>query len=353
MKRCPTWSRVYDNLGLRFCLDDGTELVNKAPEAGAPPTAVIPASAENSPPTIQAPPPPNGPANAAPLPMPPTFAATKRGALPWVLGASALMLVLGIAAVAAILLLRPKQPLVVHLVLQVPSSAADRDEAVRQSVAVIKSRLNAYGVPSFEVKPGDSGSGQILVDLPALEDPERVKQIISAWGKLEFAHVVTPPSPQAVQTFASQEEAIRSFGDGGSVPEHRRVLTYSERTDPAAQPKKWVIVESPPIVGSSELRSATAARSAAGTTDYEIRFTLKKTGAEKFGAWTGANINEYLAIVLDDEVKSIAFIKSQILDQGVISGRFTKKSAEDLALVLNSGALPGRLQFLEERVDQK
>ena len=86
--------------------------------------------------------------------------------------------------------------------------------------------------------------------------------------------------------------------------------------------------------------------------NYTISFSLKPDGAAKFGAWTGANINEYLGVVLNDEVKSIAFIKSQIDDQGEISGRFTKQSAEDLALVLRAGALPVPVRFVEERVDK-
>jgi preprotein translocase subunit SecD len=110
------------------------------------------------------------------------------------------------------------------------------------------------------------------------------------------------------------------------------------------------VVESPPIVNGSDLRTASAARS--DGEDYQIQFSLNKAGAAKFGAWTGANINEYLGVVLNDEVKSIAYIKSQISDQGVISGRFTRQSAEDLALVLRSGALPVPLKFVEEYLDK-
>jgi preprotein translocase subunit SecD len=88
-------------------------------------------------------------------------------------------------------------------------------------------------------------------------------------------------------------------------------------------------------------------RSAYGE-NYQIVFSLNKTGADKFGNWTGAHINEYLAVVLDDEVRSIAFIKSQISDQGEITGRFTKQSAEDLALVLKAGALPASVKLVEE-----
>jgi preprotein translocase subunit SecD len=79
---------------------------------------------------------------------------------------------------------------------------------------------------------------------------------------------------------------------------------------------------------------------------------LNKSGADKFGAWTAANINEYIAVVLNDEVKSIAYIKSQITDQGEISGRFTKQSAEDLALVLRTGALPAEVKLTSETTDK-
>jgi preprotein translocase subunit SecD len=76
---------------------------------------------------------------------------------------------------------------------------------------------------------------------------------------------------------------------------------------------------------------------------------LKPAGADKFGAWTGQNINQYMGVVLNDEVKSVAYIKSQISDSGEISGNFTKQAADDLSLTLRSGALPARISFNEER----
>jgi preprotein translocase subunit SecD len=102
-------------------------------------------------------------------------------------------------------------------------------------------------------------------------------------------------------------------------------------------------------VDGSELRNASATQAQGGSADYQIAFSFKPTGAEKFGAWTGANINQYMGVVLNDEVKSIAYIKSQIFDQGQIDGRFTKASAEDLALTLRSGALPAPIEYQEER----
>jgi preprotein translocase subunit SecD len=102
-------------------------------------------------------------------------------------------------------------------------------------------------------------------------------------------------------------------------------------------------------VDGSELRTATAASRGGATDDFVIQFSLKKVGADKFGPWTGSHVNEYMGVVLNDEVKSIAYIKGQIFDSGEITGRFTKQSSEDLALTLRSGALPARIQYQEER----
>ena len=78
---------------------------------------------------------------------------------------------------------------------------------------------------------------------------------------------------------------------------------------------------------------------------------MKKAAAQLLATWSGAHINEYLGIALNDEVKSIAYIKSQISDRGVITGRYTKQSANDLALVLNAGALPAPVKIISEKID--
>lgn len=233
------------------------------------------------------------------------------------------------------------------------------EQATEQAKKIIESRLDAVGVAEPLVqRHGSQGSHQILVQMPGIQDPERVKQLLKAESKLELVHVVSPPQTVGpVQTYNTEEEAKASLG--GTVPQNRRVLPYAERNEPTTAgqtadnqtqtQKKWVVVESPAIVAGSELRNAAAVQGRGGADDYQISFALKPTGAEKFGAWTGANINEYMGVVLNGEVKSIAFIKGQIFDQGEISGRFTKQSADDLALTLRSGALPAPIEYMEER----
>ncbi|HVS83530.1 MAG TPA: hypothetical protein VHE60_17505 [Pyrinomonadaceae bacterium] len=357
MKRCPACSRVYDDVSLRFCLDDGTALVNKVPENVALPTLALPSPEAKLPPTLEASLPVVAPINEVRSQPARSAIAKKRNLLPWLLGAGALLLFLGAGIVVAVLFLLPRQPLTWHLVLEVEPNTPNREAMVKQTMAVIESRLNALGVSRFEVKPqGDPASSRILVSLPSLGDPERIKQIITDGGKLELTHVITPPTPAPVQTYATKEEAIAALNSGGTVPTNRRVLPYAEREELGGgnqKPPKWVVVESPAIVDGSELRTASAMRSRGGAgDDYQISFALKANGAEKFGVWTGANINEYLAVVLNGQVKSIAYIRGQIFDQGEITGRFTKQSAEDLALVLKSGALPAPLKIVEEHIDK-
>ncbi|HEY0079413.1 MAG TPA: protein translocase subunit SecD [Pyrinomonadaceae bacterium] len=235
------------------------------------------------------------------------------------------------------------------------------EQAVEQALRIIDSRINAVGVaePTLQ-RHGAQGSRQILLQMPGIQDPERVKKLLVGESRLELVHVVGPPSPAPVQTYNSEEEAKASLG--GTVPPNRRVLPYFERDEPTAAttgdnqeksnvPSKWVVVESPAVVDGSELRSASAVSAGGGglSDDYQIAFSLKPGGAEKFGRWTGANINQYMGVVLNDQVKSVAYIKSQITDSGEISGRFTQQSAEDLALTLRSGALPAPLRYQEER----
>ena len=232
------------------------------------------------------------------------------------------------------------------------SQRALADQATEQAKRIIESRLDAVGVAEPLVqRHGSQTAYQILVQMPGIQDPERVKQLLKAESRLELVKVVSPPNPN-LATYATEEEAKATLG--GNVPSNRRVLPYTERAELAATPgqtqgqKKWVVVESPAVVDGNELRTA-AATSGQGGADYQISFALKPAGAQKFGAWTGANINEYMGVVLNDEVRSIAYIQSQIFDSGQISGRFTKESAEDLALILRSGALPAPIEYQEER----
>ena len=233
------------------------------------------------------------------------------------------------------------------------------DSATDQAYKIIDSRINAIGVaePTLQ-RRGGQNSHEILLQMPGISDPEHVKQLLAGQSHLELVHIISPPSPAPSQNYMTREEAMASLNSGGNVPANRRVLPYTERQDAtttpeqsanAPKPQRFVVVESPAIIDGIDLRTAQAIPERAGGDKYQISFSLKKSGADKFGAWTGANVNEYMGVVLNDEVKSIAYIKSQIFDQGEITGNFTKEQGEDLALTLRSGALPAPIEYSEER----
>ncbi len=245
---------------------------------------------------------------------------------------------------------------IINWSLPVQAQTRLKEQATDQAMKIIESRINAFGVkePLLQ-RQGRADSGQILLQMPGVENPERVKELVGAESRLELAKIVSPPNPSPVQTYPTKEAAVQSLG--GTLPPNRRVMALTERNEtpnvnqnqPDQKPKQWVVIESPAVVDGSDLRDATANSRTGNNSDYQISFSFKPAGAQKFGDWTGKNIGNYMAVVLNDEVKSTAYIKSQIFDQGQIDGRFTKSTADDLALTLKSGALPAAIEYQEER----
>lgn len=230
-----------------------------------------------------------------------------------------------------------------------------KEQATEQALKIIDSRINAFGVkePTLQ-RQGSSDSGQILLQMPGVENPERVKELVGKTSQLQLVKIVSSPNPN-LQTYPTKEAALQTIG--GKETDTRKVFPYVERdSSPTAnqktqdqKPAKFAVVEFPAVVDGTELRDAAAIQGRAGGTDFQISFSLKPAGAQKFGAWTGNNIGNYMGVLLDNEVKSIAYIKSQIFDQGEITGNFKKTEADDLALTLKSGALPADIEYQEER----
>lgn len=225
-----------------------------------------------------------------------------------------------------------------ELTLECSAPIANREQSLRETIRIIENRLNTAGLTVFQVRAKNNSSGnQIIVRLPDVADRERLKKLITTQGSLELAHVISPASPAPVETYSSQEAAKKSLVE--NTPTNRSVLPYPEQ-------HRFVVLEAPPVVVGSEIRSASAVPD--GASAYHIVFSLNPSGAQKLSSWTGNNINEYLAVVYNDEVRSIAFIKSQISDTGQIDGRFSKDVANDVAQILNAGPLPVPLRIVAE-----
>lgn len=221
-----------------------------------------------------------------------------------------------------------------ELLLQLETDAANREHFVELTKRIIEVRADAIGA---NVKLERKDSDKIILRIGTTPDMERLKKFLLSYARLEIRAVVSPPAPSPVQTYPSFDEAKTAVKEG------EEVLPYVEHTERA----QYVIVKGKPIVANEDVRDARAVPSDGSS--YEIIFSLKPDGAARFGEWTAANINNYLAVALNKEVKSVAYIRSQVTDSGAITGSFTKLSAEDLALVLKSGSLPAPIKVLEEK----
>jgi preprotein translocase subunit SecD len=238
-----------------------------------------------------------------------------------------------------------------QLTLQVENSTHDPEGAIKQTIAIIEKRLDADGIHGhYTVAREQAGSDRIIVKLPKVQDRERLKNLIVGGGKLELFHVLSLPSPIPLVSYQTKEEAA-AFVKTLAAPEALRVLPYAERASVNNQkaPARWLIVRLPAIIDSTDLKTAEAVPALANEPDvYQIVFSLNKSAAQRFGVWTGAHVNEYLAVTLNDEVRSAAYIRSQISENGEINGAYTRQAAEDLALMLRSGPLPAPVKIVAE-----
>jgi preprotein translocase subunit SecD len=211
---------------------------------------------------------------------------------------------------------------------------------------IIENRVNAFGVAEpLVARQGGEGAYQILIQMPGVDDPERVKNTLNADSNLELRL-----QAQGTGTYPTKEAAETAMKSLPGGPDQYEIFPYRERgTDGSAGTESLVILEKSIVITGLDMRDASARQSASGTSNYDISFSLTPTGATRFADVTGKNIQRMLCIVLNNEVKSMATIQSQIRDQGQITGSFTKRQAEDLALTLRSGALPAKAIYLEER----
>src|SRR5206468_6828732 len=106
------------------------------------------------------------------------------------------------------------------------------DSATEQALKIIESRINAVGVaePTLQ-RHGGQNSHEILLQMPGIQDPEHVKQLLAGQSHLELVHVISPASPAPAQSYFTKEEAIASLNSGGNIPTNRRVLAYTERAE--------------------------------------------------------------------------------------------------------------------------
>jgi len=223
-----------------------------------------------------------------------------------------------------------------------PQALADlKNRAVSQAIETIRNRVDKLGVSEPVIQEHGLGQYQILVQLPGIDDPERVKEIMQSTALLEIRQALNGGQP-----YPDEQSALAA--SNGVLPPNS-VLLHGKSLGGAgeAQDAVYLITRSSAIAGH-DLREARVQRSST-TNAPEVEFFLTAEGGRRFAAFTSEHVGDYLAVVLDNRVMEVAVIKSEISDNGVIEGRFTEQQANDLALILNSGALPAGIKYLEEQ----
>jgi SecD/SecF fusion protein len=204
------------------------------------------------------------------------------------------------------------------------SSAALTDiatKAVEQSVSIVRRRIDETGVNEPVV--ARQGRDRILVELPGVSDPDRIKRLLGSTAKMTFRLVAPEGAPADAET---------------------ELLPYAERRHEGER----IAVRRRVEVDGANLTKASAGQDSR-TGEWVVNFGLDRIGAKRFADISTRHVGEPFAIVLDGKVISAPVIREPILGgQGQISGNFSVQDANDLAVLLRAGALPAPLAVVEE-----
>ncbi|RPG98045.1 MAG: protein translocase subunit SecD [Candidatus Pelagibacter sp. TMED106] len=189
------------------------------------------------------------------------------------------------------------------------------NSALKQSIEIVRRRIDDVGTKEPTIL--QRGDKRILVELPGLKDPERIKSLLGKTAQLNFRLV------------SENEE----FGVDKLISENGEELNVSKRIVMSGEN----LIDAQPNFNSQSNQPT-------------VSFTLDRMGAQKFGRTTTDSVGKRLAIVLDGKIVSAPSINEPITSgSGMISGNFSFQEATDLALLLRSGALPTPLDIVEER----
>ena len=212
-----------------------------------------------------------------------------------------------------------------------PATETRRRQAVEQSIEIIRRRIDETGTKEPTIQR--EGQDRILVQLPGVDNPQRIKDLLGKTAKLTF---------QLVDQSVTVEDARR-----GRLPPGDEILPSVDEGRGRGGGAGSYVVRKRVMVGGDTLVDAQATFQ---NNEPVVSFKFDSIGGKKFGDATRENVGKPFAIVLDSKVISAPVIREPILGgSGIISGSFTVQSASDLALLLRAGALPAPISILEER----
>ena len=212
-----------------------------------------------------------------------------------------------------------------------------KKDTVDRSIQTISNRINNLGVtePSVQQYGSSSDKYEILVQLPGVDDPQQVKDMIGTVANLQITDVKDGPYP-------SREAGLAQHG--GVRPINTEFYKLLPRT--ANEGEEWYLLSRLPVITGHEMRNARAGQG--DLRKWETNFTLSPDGGKRFATFTEANIGNKLAVVLDKDIVSVATIESRIEDSGRITGLGSEEEAMKLAQFLKSGSLPAGVVYNQE-----
>jgi preprotein translocase subunit SecD len=220
-----------------------------------------------------------------------------------------------------------------------PSSALKlQEDTLNQTMQTIERKINQFGLAESSVqKRGRAeAEAELLVSLPGVDDPARIKAVLQEQAMLELYEVKDGP-------FANREEALGKHG--GILPFNTKLVQAVPRR---GQDQGMYLLARIPVIRGADLRDSRPSQDSQ-TGAWETSFVLTQDAARRFERYTEANINNRLAIVLDGKVLEAPTIQARISDTGRITGAANQQEASDLALNLRAGSLPARVIPEEER----
>jgi preprotein translocase subunit SecD len=219
-----------------------------------------------------------------------------------------------------------------------PVEQALEKKTVEQAIETIRDRVDSLGVSEPVIQEYGLGDNQILVELPGVEDLDRVKNIIQSTARLEIHPVIGGP-------YQDEQAALGSVG--GALPPDQMMAHGSGALATGSDADSVYVLQRVPVVAGSDFRSADPGTSENGLRD--VRFTLTNEAGDRFYEYTSANVGHAMAVVLGGRVREVANIKNPIRDSGEIEGSFSQDEVDVLSKMLRTGALPASLNYLEDR----
>ena len=219
-----------------------------------------------------------------------------------------------------------------------------KSRAVEQAIETIRNRIDQLGVSEPVIQEHGLGEYQILVQLPGVDDPARVKDIMQSTAMLEIRQAMDNGV-----SYSSEASALSAHGGilpADSVVMKGRSIARGAEASGEPQDTYYVVSRSSAVTGR-DLRGAEPTHDENGRS--AVSFNLTRDGGNRFYAFTSAHVGDFLAVVLDGKVQEVARVQEGIRDMGRITGSFSEQQAKDLSMVLRSGALPASIRYLEER----